>query len=62
MRAPRFRRYATPLGIAVITAIVGRGIAVRLRPELGIWAAIIGTAILLAGLLAAIWIWWRGRR
>lgn len=61
MSAPRFRRYATPLGIALITAIVGRRIAYTLQAELGIWATLIGLAIFMAGLCAALWVWRRSR-
>jgi putative Mn2+ efflux pump MntP len=60
--APRFRRYATPLGIALISAITGRSIGVRLQPVLGTWAAVIGIAILVAGLCVAIFTWRRRRK
>ena len=61
MTAPRFRSYAAPLSIALISAIIGRRIAVHLQDEWGVWATIVGTAILVGGLIAAITIWWRGR-
>ncbi|NBC19502.1 MAG: hypothetical protein GVY06_00395 [Alphaproteobacteria bacterium] len=62
MSAPRFRRYATPLGIALITAILGRHIAFKLQAELGIWATLAGISVFIAGLLLAAWVWRRGRR
>lgn len=62
MSAPRFRRYATPLSIALITAILGRRIAFKLQPELGIWATFIGMSVFIAGLILAAWVWHRGRR
>ncbi len=62
MSAPRFRSYATPLSIALVSAILGRRIAFKLQPELGNWATPIGISVFVAGLCAAAWVWWRGRR
>ena len=61
MAARRFRTYATPIGVALITAIIGRRIAHVMQNEWGNWATIVGTAILVGGLITAIWIWRRGR-
>ncbi|MEO0466490.1 MAG: hypothetical protein AAF216_08085 [Pseudomonadota bacterium] len=61
MAAPRLRYYGTPLGIALITALVGYRIARHFARDWGIWALVLGTAILLGGLIAAIWLWRRGR-
>lgn len=62
MAAPPFRRYAGPLGLALVTALIGRRIGVSLQDEWGIWATILGTAILVSGLIGAIWLWRRGWR
>ena len=60
-RAPMFRRYAGPLGIALISAILGYRIARNLEDDWGVTAPIIGMTILVGGLIAATTLWWRGR-
>lgn len=59
MSAPRFRNYATPIGILVLTGVVGARIAHRLRGEWGDAALWLGLSILLSGIVIAIWLWRR---
>lgn len=61
-RAPTFRRFAVPLGLALITAVLGRRTSHVMQSDWGIWATISGTAILVGGLVASLWLWWRGQR
>lgn len=62
MRTKPFRRYAYPLGVMLITAVLGRRIAVHLEPEIGPAAHWIGLGLLICGMCLAIWLWWRARR
>jgi sensor c-di-GMP phosphodiesterase-like protein len=57
--APRFRNYATPIGVLLITGIVGGRIAHRLQDELGDVALWLGLGILLSGIVLAVWLWRR---
>lgn len=59
MKASRFRNYATPLGVLVITAMIGARIAHKLRGELGDVALWLGLGILISGIVIAIWLWRR---
>ncbi|MEM1105419.1 MAG: hypothetical protein AAGH87_03440 [Pseudomonadota bacterium] len=59
--ARRARRYAGPLGIAFVCAVAGRRLISHGQEEFGIWADILGIAIVGGGILVALWLWRRGR-
>ena len=59
MRGPGYRKYGTPIGVLLLTGIVGARIARGLREELGDAALWLGFSILLSGIVIAIWLWRR---